>query len=331
MFRRLIAPVLLAGALAPASGLLQVPATAQPPSTPGSIGIRLVDAPSGSRADPRARRYVVDHLRPGTVIRRRVEVSNTTGAAMPVSLYPAAADVGRGAFTFADDRTGNELTGWTSVVPRALSLAPHSSAMATVTVDVPDDAAAGERYAVVWAETAGQTTGTIREVSRVGVRMYLSIGKGGGPPTDFTVDTLTAQRVAGGAPTILAQVHNTGGRALDLSGDLRLADGPGGMSAGPFDAKLGTTLGPGQTETVAVPLSHQLPDGPWRAVVRLRSGLVRRTAEATITFPRDVGTAKAVPVGHTSRETVLASALALSLVGLTVVLLRRGRRTAGTA
>ncbi|MEV8631651.1 peptidase [Streptosporangium sp. NPDC051023] len=337
MLRRLIAPVLLAGALAPASGLLEAPATAQDsPATqdspaPGSLGIRLVDAPISSRADPRARRYIVDHLPPGIVIHRRVEVSNTSGAPMPISLYPAAAEIGHGAFRFADGRTANDLTTWTSIVPHALTLAPHSRSMATVTVSVPDDVPAGERYAVIWAETAGEAKGTVREINRTGVRMYLSVGRGGGPPTDFSIDSLTAQRSAGGDPVILAQVHNTGGRALDLSGDLRLTDGPGGMSAGPFEARLGTTLGPGEIEAVTVTLSDQVPDGPWKALVRLRSGLVRRTGQATITFPHDAGTAAAVSTGRSSLETALASALALCVLGFIVMLVRRGRRPATPA
>ena len=46
-------------------------------SAAGGIGLRLVDAPATARDDPRAQVYIVDHLAPGTVIHRRIEVSNT--------------------------------------------------------------------------------------------------------------------------------------------------------------------------------------------------------------------------------------------------------------
>jgi hypothetical protein len=70
-----------------------------------------------------------------------------------------------------------------------------------------------------------------------------------------------------------------------MNGTLVLTDGPGGLSAGPYPARLGVTLAIGDTEPVAITLDKRLPDGPWKARVRLRSGLVGRTTYATLTFP----------------------------------------------
>ncbi|GAB3879488.1 hypothetical protein GCM10027612_05350 [Microbispora bryophytorum subsp. camponoti] len=67
---------------------------------------------------------MVDHLDPGTTIKRRIEVSNTSGHRMRVSLYPAAADIRGHAFVFAPDRSANELTSWTSIAPTEIDLAP---------------------------------------------------------------------------------------------------------------------------------------------------------------------------------------------------------------
>lgn len=92
-----------------------------------------------------------------------------------------------------------------------------------------------------------------------------------------------------------ATIHNTGGRALDLSGELTLSDGPGGLSAGPFPVTLGTTLGRGETEPVTVKLDEQLPDGPWKVRLEVTSGLLTETAQATITFPTS-GTGQTVPI-----------------------------------
>lgn len=83
---------------------------------------------------------------------------------------------------------------------------------------------------------------------------------------------------------VLALVRNVGGRALDMNGTLRLGSGPGGLSAGPFPATVGTTVGIGQTEPVAILLDKTLPAGPWNAQIVLRSGLVERQANASLTF-----------------------------------------------
>jgi hypothetical protein len=84
---------------------------------------------------------------------------------------------------------------------------------------------------------------------------------------------------------VTAEVVNVGGRAIDMSGQLVLTDGPGSLSAGPFAAELGTTLAPGATAPVTIVLDGSLPDGPWHAKLDLRSGLLERTAEADLTFP----------------------------------------------
>jgi hypothetical protein len=143
------------------------------------------------------------------------------------------------------------------------------------------------------------------------------------------VDTLTATRGADGRPTVIASVHNTGGRALDMSGTLELKDGPGGLNAGPFDANLGITLATDATEPVTINLDERLPDGPWTAQITLHSGLVERSARANITFPA-VGVAP--PVTTSSIRPwwlypVMAATLLLVLCAA-VVLLRRRRRTA---
>ena len=149
----------------------------------------------------------------------------------------------------------------------------------------------GERYGAVLAELPPAPGGQgLLVSSRVGIRVYLDFGSRGCTPSNFTVDSLTAERAPDGSPVVQAAVHNTGGRALDMRGQLRLDHGPGGLSAGPFDAKLGTTLAPGQTEPVTVPLDKALPAGPWHARIDLQSGLIKRAAEGTITFPSQSGT-----------------------------------------
>lgn len=248
--------------------------------------MRLLDAPVDTQDDPRARVYIVDHLAPGTVIDRRIEVSNTTDAAAKIVLYPAAATIKDGSFVGSADRTPNELTTWTTVTPGTPDVPAGGTAVATVRIAVPKDAAPGEQYGVVWAAaTSAPGAGGVTQVSRVGIRLYLSVGPGGAPASDFTIDSLTAQRAADGTPSVVAEVHNTGGRALDMNGTPQLSDGPGGLSAGPFPAELGSTLATKASGPVTITLDEQLPAGPWKARITLKSGLVERSAEATVTFP----------------------------------------------
>jgi len=252
----------------------------------GGIGIQLLDAPAGS-TDPRAQRYIVDHVRPGASIQRHVLVVNKSDEQRHVEVYPGAATVVDELFRFADGRAGNELTPWISLDTPQLDLTPRGQARVTVTIQVPADASAGERYAVIWAAIASgpaPPTG-IRQVHRVGVRVYLSVGEGGRPATDFAIGRFTAARDEHGRPSLAVAVTNTGGQALDLAGTVTLSDGPAGLRAGPFDVTAGTTLAPGQSGAVAARLPADLPAGPWTISVGLRSGTVTRSATARITFP----------------------------------------------
>jgi hypothetical protein len=295
--------------------------TAHARAAGGGIGLRLLDVPTAAKLDPRARIYVVDHLAPGTVIHRRIEIGNTTASGARVVLYPAAASLGKGSFLGAAGHARNELSTWTRVQPGAIKIAGGQRMKAVVTIAVPRDAAPGERYGVVWAEVRStpQTAGGITQVNRVGIRLYLSVGPGGGPPAGFKINAVTATRSRDGQPTVIATVHNTGGRALDMSGTLRLGAGPGGLKAGPFPANLGTTLAIGATEPVTILLDKRLPAGPWKARVDLRSGLVQRHAQAAITFP---------PVAREARSwssVVVAFAALALLLGMTalIVVFRR--------
>jgi hypothetical protein len=322
----------------PSGAFAATPIPAPLPSGGGAVGIRLLDVPVSGREDPRAAIYIVDHLRPGAVIERRIEVSSTMTASAPVGLYAAAASIGNGEFIGSVGRTADDLSSWTSVVPSEIDLLPGSHAQATVVIRVPGDASPGEQYGVVWAEVRARSGagGGVTEVSRVGIRLYVSVGPGGPPPSDFSIDALTAKRSAEGQPVVLATVHNTGGRALDMSGTLELRNGPAGLRAGPYPAALGTTLAIGDTEAVTIVLDNRLPAGPWDALVTLNSGLLHRTARATITFPA-VGTSPPVAAARTrSKQPYLAAAAAAagvvaSLVGVAGVVrtLRRHRRRPG--
>jgi hypothetical protein len=323
--RRALAAVAFAVVIAlPAGAPATTARSAARAAIPGSLGLRLLNVPFGARQDPRARLYIVDHLRPGTVIHRLIEVSNTTASTMPISLYPAAAATAHGSFLGAAGHTPDDLSTWTSVSPGASDVRAGGHLTARVTIAVPHDASPGEQYGVIWAETrsAPPAGGGLTEVSRVGIRLYLSVGPGGPPPSSFTIESLTARRTPDGHPIVVAAVHNTGGRALDMYGTLQLTAGPGGLRAGPFPANLGVTLAIGDTEPVKVVLDKRLPGGPWDALVALHSGLINNSARATITFPNTRTAPPPYPV-------IVALAIALlGIATLLAVIRRRSHRAA---
>jgi hypothetical protein len=299
---------------------------------PGSFGIRLVDVPAAEADNPRALRYVIDHLSPGTTIHRRVLVANLSHAAARITVYPDAATIGGGSFIGDPGETRSDLTTWITTSRHMVSLAPHASTTVTVTIHVPRDASNGERYGVIWAQETSRVryrSGlSITEINRVGVRIYLSVGPGGAPPSNFVIASLTGTRSAHGLPAVRADVHNTGGRALDISGYLKLSDGPGGLTAGPYKVADDITLAPGQAEPVTVVLSKRLPNGPWRALIDLKSGLTERHAEATIQFPGFSAKAAAAISGSVVMGAILLAILAI-FAAITTQLIRRHRRTLG--
>ena len=318
-----------------------VPAAASPRLGPDvGLGIRLLDVPAEQAADSRARLYITDHLHPGATIHRRVEVSNASPNPLPVTLYPAAAAVADGQFILLPGHTANELSTWTSVTPTRADLPPGGRLRATVTIRVPADAASGERYAVVWAEALAvptPATAAIRTVDRVGIRSYLSVGSGGEPAADLTIQTLDAGRDAVGHPLVTAQLLNTGGRALDLAGQLWLRHGPGGRTAGPFPTRQHSTIAPGQTAAMHLSLDPAVPAGAWTAYLTVRSGRLERTADARLTVPQTAATASPplhASAGGRPRTTVLQAArplaaLAVMLVAATLARRFAARRQAG--
>jgi hypothetical protein len=154
-------------------------------------------------------------------------------------------------------------------------------------VTVPPTASTGERYGVIWASMGSLPKGTkgLTVAHRVGVRIYLDIGAGGEPASDFVISEVTPSRSRAGDPSLTVTVKNTGGRALDMSGTADLSDGPAGQRAGPFSVTDSTTLAPDETGTVSVQFPRALPNGPWKVVLNLRSGMISHSVTAQVTFP----------------------------------------------
>lgn len=298
----------------------------------GSIGVRLLDAPVALKDDPRALRYIVDNLPPGTTVTRHVMVSNDTGAPAQIDVYAGAARVADGTFALGEPGETNALSSWISVDRPTVDLADGGQAEVAVTIAVPQDAPEVEQYAVIWASHKAPASNGITNESRVGVRVYLSVGPGNGPPADFTISSLTPRRTADGLASVVASVTNTGGRAVDLAGTLNLSGGPGGLSAGPIDSAV-ATIAPGEDGEVviAVPDSVALPAGPWKADVKLESGIIKHDTSATLTFP-DKGDGESVGSSDSTSWPLIAGIVVavLAVAGVGGYLVVRKRRPSGS-
>lgn len=328
---RLLVAVLLILALGTLGSASAASASTAPSSeaTAGGVGIGLVDIPLAAQDDPRARRYIIDNLPPGTSISRRVQVTNSTAEVQDVQLYAGSARITDGVFSGDAQGSTNELSDWTFIEPSAVRVEPGGEEVVTVMIEVPSDASEGEQYAAVWAEvTRDLGDETITTASRAGVRMYVSVAPGNGPAADFVLGAVTASRTPDGRAVITADVRNSGGRALDLTGELRLKEGPSGLSAGPFSSQEVTTLAPGATGELLVELGPDIPEGPWQAELIVTSGLLERTVTAAVTFS-EAGQVATVVADSAPWIAIGVVVALLSMSVIVFVLLRRRRVTPG--
>jgi hypothetical protein len=299
-------------------------------SDPGTrgVGIQLLDAPVSRRDDPRALRYIVDHVAPGTLVERHILVLNRSSRSQVIDVYPGAATVEGEQFRFGEGRAANELTSWVGIERERLELDAGATARLGVRIQVAPKASSGERYAVLWASTRpdpAEASANVTQIQRVGIRIYLDVGPGGEPASSFTIGELLPARDGQGRPSVAIHVDNTGGRAVDLTGSATLSGGPAGLEAGPFDVVKGTTLGPGQPGTVTVRFPRELPNGPWTIRVELRSGATTADVTEHITFP-DPGMA-GEPGSLLTNPWLMAGVALLAVAGLALLVRRRPRKS----
>jgi len=320
--------------------LAAAPATAKMASADAAendvlgVGISLAEVPASAQSDPRAQRYIIDNVAPGGTIERTINVSNGSSTAQTISVYSGAASLAGGSFVPDQGDSPNLLTSWTSIGASTIELNADETAQTTVTIAVPSDAPEGELYSAIWAQVSSDpdASGSIATANRSGIRIYLSVGAGNGPAANFSIDSLVAVRNADGDPEVVANVTNTGGRAVDIQGALSLSEGPSGLSAGPFDITTTTTLAPATSGEVLISLDSELPNGPWMANLTLTSGLLSHDATAQLTFP-DAGTGDTVAVAEDGPNLPLiigAVILVLLILGAGAIFRIRRRALATT-
>jgi hypothetical protein len=302
--------------------------TSSSPAKQTKFGVRLVQAPISERHNPRAQGEIVDSLHPGAVRHWVVGVSNLGTAPVRLRIYAAAAVIRRGQFLPANRQYAqNQLTTWVRVSHWIVFLKAHHSGTVKVTIKVPRHAPEGEQYGVVWAQGSNVMHGrhaNVTLVNRVGIRIYLAVGPGGGPPTGFALGAVSGTIARNGAKVASVKVHNTGGLAVSLTGTLTLTSKSDGLRAGPF-AATPTVIAPGQSFPVTVLLPAKVPTGPWQAVVSLKSGVFSRSEHASLAFTTIGGGGGGFP----AKPVAAVVLILLMLAAATVLVLRSKRRRLG--
>lgn len=310
--------------------ILSFGGVAQAQENPGGFGIRIGEVPVNLADNPRAATYIVDNVPPGKRIERQIVVSSTMPERTTFDLYVGAARVDDDGYQAEPPGATNALTTWTALDKNEVTLDPGQEEVVTVFVDVPADAPEVEQYALVWMSTRVDDTNAdaVQAVSRVGIRMYLSVGDGDGPRPSFSIISLLPIRLDSGSAAVKAILENTGARAVEVAGTLDLTDGPGGLSVPAIESE-GKTIPPGSRGEllIAVPDSGSFPAGPWSAEVTLDSGYGKEVAAAEISFP-DEGEGEQVEVSSglsAAAWAALAIVIAL-IVGLLIWWRVRGSR-----
>lgn len=294
----------------------------------GSISISVANAPDAG-ADARATHYLVDVVKPGARVVREARVANSTAGAALVDVYAGGAQVTDEGFRL-DDATSGALDEWLTVSPPTLDLAPGASSIATVEIDVPPTAPHGERYAIVWAQL--HAPGDAAVVNRVGLRVYLLVDADGRADDDLVIESLTPARHETGAAMLAMSITNTGDRALDLAGTVRLEDDVHPESpVGMVDA--GVTLAVGATRDVTVRFEGDVPNGPWDATAELTANGLQRGATAAVLFPPQPGetgetaSASMAPTKENGARSPVPVAIAIALLSGVIVGAARVRVT----
>jgi hypothetical protein len=261
------------------------PSEAVAASSPGTIGIKLLATAGTNPAQGLEGVYIVASLQADHALTRRLEIVNTSGSSMRITVYPSGAGKRAGAFTYAAGRSMNQLSSWITVERPVVVLAPRSDTDVTVRVSVPKGATSGERYAVVWAQVSARTSsGDVQLTNRVGIRVYLSVGSVQ-RADDLRIGTVTARRAPNGAPYVEAWVLNESFETVRIVGSVSLRDGPGGLRAGPVSIVPMTALPPGDAGRLDTYFERGLPRGPWRASLRVSSGSRDQVRVAELVFP----------------------------------------------
>lgn len=313
-FLRLLAPA------AVTATLLVTPALAHA----GSFSV-LPDAAEVARTvDPERSANLVERMAPGESVTRTLVITNPDDQPQRFTVSAAGATVTNAdGFLPSDEEPNAQLAQWITPVAQATEVPAHGSVAVPLRITVPPNASDGERYALMWVESATDAPNEgLSFGSRIGVRTYVQVAQGGSPHTDFEIENASVRDDAG-QPALAVQVRNHSDHAIDLRGTLTLHDGPGGLQSGTTELGADTIPIDG-TGTVIAPIPASTPGGAWTADVALRASGQTKSLTHTIHLGGAVAEERAnrFPVGAAS-----AGIGVLAVLGLAVFVLRYRRST----
>ena len=192
---RILAVLALTARASPAPRRPRRPARPSAQRPPAASGCASSTLPATAGDDPRARLYIVDHLAPGNGHPPPDRGLQHDGLHRTRRAVPRGRHHRRGLVPRRRRRhTPNDLSTWTSVRPSASDV--PAGGRETSRRDHQRSERRGPRRAVRRGLGGGALGsapgGGVIQVSRVGIRLYVSVGPGGAPAADFTIDSLTA-------------------------------------------------------------------------------------------------------------------------------------------
>ncbi len=202
--RRIIASIAIP---ALAAGMVASVAFAQVASPENTVDVKPVGT---SRLDPNGGRWFVADLSPNESKTFQVELFNPTRVAHTVTLFLSDMSFDKNGNPFVTN-VATDVGKWGHFEHSTATIAPLKRETETFTLTAPKGADPGDHIGAVVAEQAATGAGSVKNVERVAVRLYVTLP--GDARKDFEIEKVTAARHSVFFPRqleITAQLRNTG-------------------------------------------------------------------------------------------------------------------------
>ncbi|WP_432835318.1 WxL protein peptidoglycan domain-containing protein [Dactylosporangium sp. CA-092794] len=233
--------------------------------------------PSSAQGPDGRKEFSYTDIKPGTVVRDYVAVTNFS--AMPVTFQLYATDAlngNNGALQLqpAADKP-HDIGSWVSILKSSVTLKPNERAIEPITLTVPDSATPGDHTGGVLASIGVEENGAngpVKVDRRLGVAMYLRVA---GPlNAGIAIASVSASYhgsanpISGGDGDVTLTVQNTGNVRLNVAPEVAVKGLVWLQVASTRPAPMLNLL-PGSSVQITVHLTGIFPLGPMTANVRV--------------------------------------------------------------
>jgi len=282
-----------------------------------SAGIALAAGPIGTTVSP----PVYDLAgKGGEVIVKKMTVHNDSSAPQSYTsvvntIAPANEE---GGLAFGPASTA-DLSGWITVSPAKLDLAPNESADFNITIKVPAAAAAGGHYATVFAksESSTQVASGASVTSMVGTSILLKVSGSTVESADVVEFSTSRARLTPGEPIDFSvRMRNTGNVHVRPQGTIQIYRDSVKMDEVAINSD-GLNVLPSSIRKFVGSSNKTLPSGSYTAKLALTYGAGQAIAVPAISF---------VVVGESSMATMVAIILGIFVLILIAALMVNRRK-----